>query len=121
MNEDPDLLFHLRAHQLDLCFELAQRITEHLGANADVVDEVHGFRSFDERDLLGFVDGTANPYLALAGILGVGLYGIQSEAQLKIQDSPGPVSSAQMMEEARQKLAITRRMSLTWEESRKSY
>ena len=28
---------------------------------ASVVDEVHGFRSFDERDLLGFVDGTENP------------------------------------------------------------
>jgi putative iron-dependent peroxidase len=28
---------------------------------AQVVDEVHGFRSFDERDLLGFVDGTENP------------------------------------------------------------
>jgi putative iron-dependent peroxidase len=26
-----------------------------------VVDEVHGFRYFDERDLLGFVDGTENP------------------------------------------------------------
>ena len=26
-----------------------------------MVDEVHGFRSFDERDLLGFVDGTENP------------------------------------------------------------
>jgi putative iron-dependent peroxidase len=26
-----------------------------------VVDEVLGFRYFDARDLLGFVDGTANP------------------------------------------------------------
>jgi putative iron-dependent peroxidase len=26
-----------------------------------VVDEVHGFRYFDNRDLLGFVDGTENP------------------------------------------------------------
>ncbi len=25
------------------------------------VDEVHGFRYFDERDLIGFVDGTENP------------------------------------------------------------
>jgi putative iron-dependent peroxidase len=32
-----------------------------LGGSAEVVDEVHGFRSFDERDLLGFVDGTENP------------------------------------------------------------
>jgi putative iron-dependent peroxidase len=56
-----DLLFHIRAHRLDLCFELAQRLTERLTGLAQVVDEVHGFRSFDERDLLGFVDGTENP------------------------------------------------------------
>jgi porphyrinogen peroxidase len=56
-----DLLFHIRAERMDLCFELAQRLTEHLGDTATVIDEVHGFRSFDERDLLGFVDGTENP------------------------------------------------------------
>src|SRR6202000_3345305 len=56
-----DLLFHIRAHRMDLCFELAQRLTEHLGDAVTVIDEVHGFRSFDERDLLGFVDGTENP------------------------------------------------------------
>jgi putative iron-dependent peroxidase len=53
-----DLLFHLRAHRLDLCFELAQRLMDRLRGVATIVDEVHGFRSFDERDLLGFVDGT---------------------------------------------------------------
>ena len=56
-----DLLFHIRADRIDLCFELAQRLTEHLRRRATVIDEVHGFRSFDERDLLGFVDGTENP------------------------------------------------------------
>jgi putative iron-dependent peroxidase len=56
-----DLLFHIRAHRLDLCFELAERLVERLRGCAQVVDEVHGFRSFDERDLLGFVDGTENP------------------------------------------------------------
>jgi putative iron-dependent peroxidase len=56
-----DLLFHIRAHRLDLCFELAQRLTSRLKGYGNVVDEVHGFRSFDERDLLGFVDGTENP------------------------------------------------------------
>jgi porphyrinogen peroxidase len=58
---DGDLLLHLRAHRLDLCFELAQRLMERFAGDARVVDEVHGFRSFDERDLLGFVDGTENP------------------------------------------------------------
>ena len=56
-----DLLIHIRAHRLDLCFELAQRVTERLAGTARVIDEVHGFRSFDDRDLLGFVDGTENP------------------------------------------------------------
>ncbi len=56
-----DLLLHIRAERADLCFELAQRFTEALGDSATVVDEVHGFKSFDERDLLGFVDGTENP------------------------------------------------------------
>jgi putative iron-dependent peroxidase len=46
---------------MDLCFELASKLTERLGEHATVVDEVHGFKYFDERDLLGFVDGTENP------------------------------------------------------------
>jgi putative iron-dependent peroxidase len=61
-----DLLFHIRAHRLDLCFELAQRLTDRLSGLVRVIDEVHGFRSFDERDLLGFVDGTENPEGAAA-------------------------------------------------------
>ena len=56
-----DLLFHIRARRMDLCFELAQRLVSRFDGLARVVDEVHGFRSFDERDLLGFVDGTENP------------------------------------------------------------
>jgi putative iron-dependent peroxidase len=56
-----DLLFHIRARRLDLCFELAQRLMARLSEIALAVDEVHGFRSFDDRDLLGFVDGTENP------------------------------------------------------------
>jgi len=56
-----DLLLHIRARRADLCFEFAQRIVDRLHTVAEVVDEVHGFKSFDERDLLGFVDGTENP------------------------------------------------------------
>jgi porphyrinogen peroxidase len=56
-----DLLFHIRAVRMDLCFELAMQITSALGDAVTPVDEVHGFRYFDERDLLGFVDGTENP------------------------------------------------------------
>ncbi len=56
-----DLLFHIRAGQADLCFELAARIMDRLAGSVTVEDEVYGFRYFDERDLLGFVDGTENP------------------------------------------------------------
>jgi putative iron-dependent peroxidase len=56
-----DMLFHIRAQRMDLCFELATRITARLGAAVSPVDEVHGFRFFDSRDLIGFVDGTENP------------------------------------------------------------
>jgi porphyrinogen peroxidase len=56
-----DLLFHIRAARMDLCFELATQITARLPGVASIVDEVHGFSYFDERDLLGFVDGTENP------------------------------------------------------------
>ncbi|MFZ2059394.1 MAG: Dyp-type peroxidase [Candidatus Binatus sp.] len=56
-----DVVFHIRAERTDLCFELATQITSALGDAVSVEDEVHAFRYFDNRDLLGFVDGTENP------------------------------------------------------------
>lgn len=56
-----DLLFHVRAESMDVCFELATKIVEAMGGAVTVVDEVHGFKFFDNRDLMGFVDGTENP------------------------------------------------------------
>ncbi|MGP0071469.1 MAG: Dyp-type peroxidase [Bryobacteraceae bacterium] len=56
-----DLLFHIRAQRMDLCFELAMQIMARIGDAVSPADEVHGFRYFDDRDLLGFVDGTENP------------------------------------------------------------
>ena len=56
-----DILFHIRAMRMDLCFELATQIMSRIGDAVSTVDEVHGFKYFDERDLLGFVDGTENP------------------------------------------------------------
>ncbi len=56
-----DLLFHIRAKRMDLCFELATQIMARIGDAVSAVDEVHGFRYFDDRDLIGFVDGTENP------------------------------------------------------------
>src|SRR5499433_3947159 len=56
-----DVLFHIRAKSMDMCFELATQIMERIGGAVSTVDETHGFRYFEDRDLLGFVDGTENP------------------------------------------------------------
>lgn len=56
-----DLLFHIRANRMDLCFELETQILNRLGGAGTPVDEVQGFRYFDSRDIIGFVDGTENP------------------------------------------------------------
>ncbi|HEV3460559.1 MAG TPA: Dyp-type peroxidase [Candidatus Dormibacteraeota bacterium] len=56
-----DILLHIRAARMDLCFELATQFMARLGAAVTAVDEVHGFQYFDDRDLIGFVDGTENP------------------------------------------------------------
>jgi putative iron-dependent peroxidase len=61
-----DVLFHIRAARMDLCFELATQLMARVDSAVTVADEVHGFRYFDERDLLGFVDGTENPVGAAA-------------------------------------------------------
>ena len=61
-----DLLFHLKARSLDYCFELAKRILNSMAGAVTVVDEVQGFKFFDNRDLMGFVDGTENPAGAVA-------------------------------------------------------
>jgi putative iron-dependent peroxidase len=56
-----DILFHIRATRMDLCFELATQIMARLSGAVSAADEVHGFNYFDDRDLIGFVDGTENP------------------------------------------------------------
>jgi putative iron-dependent peroxidase len=56
-----DLLFHIRSQRRDINFEFERQLFDTLGDSVKVVDETVGFRYFDVRDLLGFVDGTANP------------------------------------------------------------
>jgi len=56
-----DILFHIRSIRMDLCFELATQFMSRLGDAVSSADEVHGFSYFDQRDLIGFVDGTENP------------------------------------------------------------
>lgn len=56
-----DVFFHVRAQRQDVCFEFTHRLMQRLDGQVDIVDEVDGFRYWDSRDLLGFVDGTENP------------------------------------------------------------
>jgi porphyrinogen peroxidase len=61
-----DVLFHIRASRMDICFELATQIMDRIGEAVSVADEVQSFRYFEDRDLIGFVDGTENPRGSLA-------------------------------------------------------
>ncbi len=56
-----DLHFHIRSQQIGYCFDLSAAITDVLNSVAECVEEVHGFRYWDGRSILGFVDGTENP------------------------------------------------------------
>jgi porphyrinogen peroxidase len=66
-----DLFFHIKAMSMNLCFEMTAQIMDRLSGAVTVEDEVHGFRYFEERDLLGFVGGTENPggQAGAAGVL----------------------------------------------------
>ncbi len=61
-----DLLFHIKSEFQDACFELAMTIGDRLQGAVTIVDQTVGFRYFEQRDLLGFVDGTENPEGAAA-------------------------------------------------------
>ncbi len=56
-----DVLFHVISKRHDLNFELAMHLHDQLGEMVEVMEEVHGFRYLDSRDLTGFIDGTENP------------------------------------------------------------
>ena len=83
-----DLVFHIRAEQMGLCFEFATHVMERLAGAVTVCDEVHGFRYFDDRDLLGFVNGTENPTgqaAAAAAITGAADPGFAGGSYLIVQ------------------------------------
>ncbi|SNR38914.1 Dyp-type peroxidase [Flavobacterium sp. ov086] len=56
-----DLHFHLRAQNAAICFDMAMAISKVLESVAECLEEVHGFRYWDGRSIIGFVDGTENP------------------------------------------------------------
>ena len=56
-----DIFFHIRASRLDVCHEAASIIGTKLAGAVYAIDEIQGFRYFDGRAIIGFVDGTENP------------------------------------------------------------
>lgn len=56
-----DVLIWLNGDHHDLNFDRARAIHRHLSGVADLELEVTGFAYHENRDLIGFVDGTANP------------------------------------------------------------
>lgn len=56
-----DLLLHIKSDEMGMCYEIGRLLMADLGDAVETIDEVHGFRYFDLRDLTGFVDGTENP------------------------------------------------------------
>ncbi|HEY8955127.1 Dyp-type peroxidase [Chitinophaga sp.] len=57
-----DLHFHLRGDTAGSCYDMAADLSAILLPIADCMEEVHGFRYWDGRSILGFVDGTENPH-----------------------------------------------------------
>ena len=56
-----DLFFHIRSQNSAVPFELMSEIMAIIEANTVTLDETHGFRYFEGRAIIGFVDGTENP------------------------------------------------------------
>ncbi|KAL4257888.1 glutamine synthetase family protein [Pleurotus pulmonarius] len=73
-------------------------------------------RNFEYRAL----DGTANPYIAIAGIIGAGVEGVRGQVELKIRDNAGSVPAANMNDQERGALGVTKRLPLSWSEAREN-
>mgnify|MGYP004468684703 CR=1 FL=1 len=56
-----DLFFHIRAKDSAVVFEFMSQVMARLRGHVRVLDETHGFRYFEGRAIIGFVDGTENP------------------------------------------------------------
>jgi putative iron-dependent peroxidase len=57
-----DFHFHLRADDKSIIFDMAIEISKLLTPVAESILEIHGFKYWDGRSILGFVDGTENPH-----------------------------------------------------------
>jgi putative iron-dependent peroxidase len=61
VSTEGDLLYHIRAESMGVIIEFEKLLLEAFGDAVVAIDDVAGFKYFDNRDLLEFVDGTANP------------------------------------------------------------
>jgi len=57
-----DLHLHIRADEHSFCIDAASAISETIAGIAEAAEEIHGFKYWDSRSILGFVDGTENPH-----------------------------------------------------------
>jgi len=56
-----DLFIHIHSDRQDLNFLLAKEFFTPVEPYVELLEEIHGFRYLDARDLTGFIDGTENP------------------------------------------------------------
>ncbi|KRL58549.1 peroxidase family protein [Latilactobacillus fuchuensis DSM 14340 = JCM 11249] len=56
-----DLFYHIRAKEMAVCYEVMDQLMQFIGDNVTTIDETHGFRYFEGRAIIGFIDGTENP------------------------------------------------------------
>ena len=56
-----DLHIHLRGNNASICYDMAAALSDVLAPVAECTEEIHGFRYWDSRSIMGFVDGTENP------------------------------------------------------------
>jgi putative iron-dependent peroxidase len=56
-----DLFFHIRAAQQAVVYEVIDQLRNFFPDGASVVDETQGFRYFEGRAIIGFIDGTEAP------------------------------------------------------------
>lgn len=59
-----DIFFHVRANDNAIVYEVMDQIMTFIRDVTTVEDETHGFRYFEGRAIIGFIDGTENPELA---------------------------------------------------------
>ena len=66
-----DLHFHIRGIGSSMCYDMAHALSDVLGSVAISTEEIRGFRYWDARSILGFVDGTENPHEQERAIFGL--------------------------------------------------